>query len=134
MAEEKTSDPSLESESKEAKPIYIQFSKQNEEVAEMDLETWGNRSREAVTQMVNSLQEVAKQVVAGMEELSEEERPAEIMMWFGIDFHPEAGAVVSFSQKKATFSARLMWYPKEKPVVSLRPTPGLIPPANSESS
>lgn len=98
---------------------------------EINLEDWQVRSGKAMEQVVASLQEIARQIVAGMEELPEEACPAEMNLWFGIDSHADAGAVVAFNPKKATFSARMVWYPKEKPVVSLRQTPGLIPPAPS---
>jgi hypothetical protein len=81
--------------------------------------------------VVASLQEISRQVVASLDELPEDARPAEMNLWFGINSHAEAGAVVAFNPKKATFSARMVWYQKEKPVVSLRQTPGLIPPAPS---
>jgi hypothetical protein len=134
------------------RPIYVEFPDQeaaagqadsnqadknqadkNQAAASVNLEDWQEHSEKAIQQVVASLQEIARQVVAGMDELPEEARPAEMNLWFGIDSHAEAGAVVAFNPKKATFSARMVWYQKEKPAVSLRQTPGLIPPAPANS-
>lgn len=121
----------------EPKPVYVEFpaAAELEDVeretgpAELDLEAWQGDSAQALDQMVAALQEVARRVVAGMDDLPKETRPAEVSLAFGIDTDPQAGAVVAYNPKKATFSARLVWYHRDKPVVSLRPTPGLVPPA-----
>lgn len=120
----------------EPKAVYVEFpiaemsgEEQAAAPAELDLEAWQGESAQALDQMVAALQEVARRVVAGMDALPKETRPAEISLSFGIDSDPQTGAVVAYNPKKATFNARLVWYHRDKPVVSLRPTPGLVPPA-----
>ncbi len=113
----------------ESKPIYIEFPISEGETTEVNLEDWQAQSEKSLDQLVTSLQEVARRVVSGLDELTEETCPSEMSLSFGIDSHPEAGAVIAFNPKKATYWARLVWYQKEKPVVSIRSTPGLIPPA-----
>lgn len=119
----------------EPKAVYVEFPLDEADVeagqpAEVDLEAWQGQSSEAIDQMVASLQEVARRVVAGMDALPKDTRPAEVSLYFGIDSDPDAGAVVAYNPKKATFSARMVWYHRDKPVVSLRPTPGLVPPVS----
>ncbi|MFN2195922.1 MAG: CU044_2847 family protein [Anaerolineales bacterium] len=113
------------------KPVFFEYQVDEGEHDELSLEAWQERSDKSMEQVVASLQEISRQVVASLDELPEDARPAEMNLWFGINSHAEAGAVVAFNPKKATFSARMVWYQKEKPVVSLRQTPGLIPPAPS---
>ena len=113
------------------KPVFFEYPVDEGEHDELSLEAWQERSDKSMEQVVASLQEISRQVVASLDELPEDARPAEMNLWFGINSHAEAGAVVAFNPKKATFSARMVWYQKEKPVVSLRQTPGLIPPAPS---
>jgi hypothetical protein len=117
----------------ESKAVYVEFPLEEEEAdgqqpAEVDLEAWQGQSAQALDQMVAALQEVARRVVAGMDALPKETRPAEVSLYFGVDSDPDAGAVVAYNPKKATFSARMVWYHRDKPVASLRPTPGLVPP------
>lgn len=120
----------------EPKPVYVEFPLVEEDEegqeagqAELDMEAWQGQSAQALDQMVAALQEVARRVVAGMDALPKETRPAEVSLSFGIDSDPDAGAMVAYNPKKATFNARLVWYHRDKPVASLRPTPGLVPPA-----
>lgn len=113
----------------ESKSIYIEFPVLEGETTELSLEEWQAQSEKSLDQLVTSLKEVAQRVVSGLDELTEETCPSEMSLSFGIDSHPEAGAVIAFNPKKATYWARLVWYQKEKPVVSIRSTPGLIPPA-----
>lgn len=113
------------------KPVFFEYPVEEGEHEALSLEAWQERSDKSMEQVVASLQEISRQVVASLDELPEDARPAEMNLWFGINSHAEAGAVVAFNPKKATFSARMVWYQKEKPVVSLRQTPGLIPPAPS---
>jgi hypothetical protein len=113
------------------KLVFFEYPVDEGEHDELSLEAWQERSDKSMEQVVASLQEISRQVVASLDELPEDARPAEMNLWFGINSHAEAGAVVAFNPKKATFSARMVWYQKEKPVVSLRQTPGLIPPAPS---
>jgi hypothetical protein len=118
----------------EPRVVYFEFPESEGEAQELSLEAWEVLSKKALDQVVASVHEIARRVIHELERLPENERPAEVDLYFGINNHPQAGAVIAFSPKRASFNARLVWYQKDRPMVSLRPTPGLIPPAPVEEN
>jgi hypothetical protein len=119
----------IEEKAPQPKEIYVEYLVSEGEKQPLSGEEWQTHSQKSMEQVVATLQEVARQVVEGMEALPDEHRPAEIVLSFGIRTDVDKGAVLAQDIDKTTFGARLVWYHKDKPVASLRLTPGLIPPA-----
>jgi hypothetical protein len=127
MAKQKTAPDAYQS-----KPVYVEF--QTSEGEKGDGKDWQAQSQKALEQAVVSLQEIARQVITGMEELPADRRPSEVTVNFGLRLDAEKGAVVAQKLEEAAFTARLVWYHREKPVATLRSTAGFIPraPENDE--
>jgi hypothetical protein len=116
-------------DSVDRKPIFVEFPSTSDGKTPKDLP---EASQKAMDQVVATIQEVSRQVIEGMEELPAEQRPAEIQLEFGIRFDDDNGAMLSVDRENAAFSARVVWYHKDKPVATLRSVAGLIPPAQDD--
>lgn len=125
MAKQKTAPDAYQS-----KPVYVEF--QTAEVEKGDGKDWQAQSQQALEQAVISLQEIARQVITGMEALPSDQRPSEVTVNFGLRVDAEKGAVVAQKLDEAAFTARLVWYHRDKPVATLRSVAGFIPRAQED--
>lgn len=114
----------------QSKPVYVEFhSAEGDQGGGKD---WQAQSQKAIEQAVISLQEVARQVITGMEALPSDQRPSEVAVNFGLRLDAEKGAVVAQKLDDAAFTARLVWYHRDKPVATLRSVAGFIPRAQDD--
>lgn len=120
MAKQKTTPDAYQS-----KPVYVEFQENGGEKGSG--KDWQEQSQKALEQAVISLQEIARQVIAGMEALPTDQRPSEVTINFGLRLDADQGAVVAQKLDEAALTARLVWYHKDKPVATLRSVAGLIP-------
>ncbi len=99
MAKQKTTPDAYQS-----KPVYVEFQANGGEKGSS--KDWQDQSQKALEQAVISLQEIARQVIVGMEALPTDQRPSEVTINFGLRLDADKGAVVAQKLEEAALTAR----------------------------